>query len=167
MATGDDTLLRMRPKSTLLTDIKPSVARGAESEQDAEAEPADGDRFVALPQPGDPYDTAYSRPRNTPVPTLRFVMGDTIRGLPYANLDSIGLVPNDKPGAAPAIVIVFSGVIPRKAVITGRHLLVLLDMLSDHRIAWVRELPKGRDFKDGKTTVITGIAIERVTEMPD
>jgi hypothetical protein len=167
MATGDDTLLRVRPISTLLTDVKPSVARVAVAEQEVEAEPPEGDRLVALPRPGDPYEAAHARPSNNPVPTLRFVMGETVRGLPYSNLDIIDLVPSDKPGTGPAIVLLFTGLIPRKAVITGRHLLTLFDLMAFHRIAWVRELPKGRDFKDGKATVITGIAIERITELPE
>jgi hypothetical protein len=35
-----------------------------------------------------------------------------------------------------------------------------------HRVAWVRELPKGRDFMDKGHAVITGMAIGPVTEIP-
>jgi hypothetical protein len=48
----------------------------------------------------------------------------------------------------------------------GRHLLKLYDLLSDHRVAWVRELPKEKDFMDAKATDISSITINRNTEMP-
>ncbi len=54
----------------------------------------------------------------------------------------------------------------REAIIAGRHLLKLYDLLSYHRVAWVRELPKGKDFMDKGHTVVTGITINRITEMP-
>jgi len=165
----DDTLLRerVRPKSTLL-ELKPAAARqpAVETPEDTEAESSALDDFASLPQPGSAYDAAHSRASNKPVPTLRFVMGDTIRGLPYANYDSIDWLAPDKPGASPAIVIRFTGLVAREAIIAGRHLLKLYDLLSHHRVAWVRELPKGKDFRDGKATVITGITISRITEMP-
>ena len=163
----DDNLLRARPKSTLL-DIKPATARQpvGETPRVSEPEPSALDDFASLPQPGSAYDAAYSRASNKPVPTLRFVMGDTIRGFPYANYESIDwLVPN-KAGASPAIVIRFTGLVPREAIIAGRHLLKLYDLLSHHRVAWLRELPKGKDFMDKGHTVITGITISRITEMP-
>jgi hypothetical protein len=169
MATGDDTLFRPRPKSTLVSDIKPAAVRGPAAAKEPEflAETPEGDQIVALPQPGDPYETAHSRPGNKPVPTLRFIMGDTVRGLPYASLDSIDLLPGDKPGDGPKIVILFTGLVPRKAVITGRQLLMLFDLLSYHRVAWVRELPKEKDFRNHPETVVTGITVERITAMPE
>jgi hypothetical protein len=73
-----------------------------------------------------------------------------------------------KPGVGPAIVIAYIGIIRRNATITGRHLVTLFELMSYHRIAWARERPEGKDFfRDGKATVITGIAIERLTEMPE
>lgn len=163
MATkdDDDTVVTLRPKSTLIVDNgkegrKPSQSGGAETSDD----------FASLPQPGSAYDAAYSRSSNKPVPTLRLVIGDTIRGLPYANYDSIDWLVSVDPGASPAIVMRFTGLIPREAVITGRNLLKLYDLLSHHRVAWVRELPKGRDFKDNAATVVTGIAVNRIKEMP-
>jgi hypothetical protein len=124
------------------------------------------DDYAALPQHGSAYE-AHARASNKPLPTLRFVMGETIRGLPYANYDSIDWLVADKPDASPAIVIRFTGLIPREAVISGRNLLRLYDLLSDHRVAWVRQLPKGKDFLDAAATVVTGIAVERIKEMPE
>lgn len=133
----------------------------------SEPEPSAADDDIAsLPQPGSAYEAAHARASNKPVPTLRFVMGNTIRGLPYANYDSIDWLVPATPGAGPAIVIRFTGLVPREAILTGRHLLKLYDLLSHHRVAWVRELPQGKDFGDKGQTVITGITIRPVTEIP-
>jgi hypothetical protein len=169
MAMDADSQLRerVRPKSTLL-DIKPAVSRtpSPDAEDDDGPELPAGERLVPLPQPGSPYDTAFARPDNKPLPTLHFVMGDTVRGFPYVNLDSIDLLPSGKPGGGPVIVIRFAGLAAREVKLTGRHLVGLYDLLSYHRVAWVRELPKGKDFTDKGQTVITGITIEPVKDFP-
>jgi hypothetical protein len=54
----------------------------------------------------------------------------------------------------------------REAIIAGRHLLKLYDLISHHRVAWVRELPKGKDFMDKGQTVITSITLNRIKEVP-
>jgi hypothetical protein len=131
-----------------------------------EPESPASDDLALLPRPGSPYDAAHARASNKPVPTLRLIMGDTIRGLPYANYDSIDWQVPDKAGASPAIVIRFTGLVPREAIISGRNLLKLYDLLSYHRVAWVRELPRGKDFKDAAATVVTGIVVDRIKEMP-
>lgn len=166
----DDTLLRNRPKSTLLagpgktaTARQPAPALDGDTEQSEWSAPDD---FALLPLPGSPYDAAHSRASNKPLPTLRFIIGDTIRGLPYASLESVDWLVPDRPGASPAIVIRFTGLVAREAVITGRNLLKLYDLLSYHRVAWVRELPKGKDFLGADKMVITGIAVNRISEMP-
>jgi hypothetical protein len=165
----DDSLLWTRPKSTLPTGAAAvATARPTLAEMPGATDPESSavDDFVALPQPGSPYDTAYSRASNKPVPTLRFIIGETMRGFPYANYDSIDWLVADKPGAGPTIVMRFTGLVPREAIIAGRRLLKLYDLLSHHRVAWVRELPKGKDFEDGVHTVITGITVCPITEMP-
>jgi hypothetical protein len=165
----DDTLLRerVRPKSTLL-EMKPLAARppAPEAPEETETESSALDDIASLPQPGSAYEAAYARPSNKPVPTLRFVVGDAIRGLPYANYDSIDWLTPDNPGASPAIVIRFTGLVPREAVIAGRDLLRLYDLLSHHRVAWVREMPKGKGFMNKGGTVITSITIRPITEVP-
>jgi hypothetical protein len=167
MATDDNSLReRVRPKSTLLDDISRAAARGARPDGDDEEPAPDGDAIIPLPQPGSPYDAAHARPESKPLPTLRFVMGDTVRGLPYANLDSIDLVPADQPGGGPVIVIRFNGIVAREVKITGRHLFKLYDLLTAHRVSWVRALPKGKDFMGDGVTVVTGIVIERIKEVP-
>jgi hypothetical protein len=165
----DDSFMRARPQSTLPTGHAASVlARKTVVELPAVAEPEPSavDDFASLPQPGSAYDAAHSRASNKPVPTLSFVIGDTIRGLPNANYDSIDWVVPEKPEASPFIVMRFTGLVPREAVIAGRNLLKLYDLLSNHRVSWVRELPKGKDFLDKGMTVVTSITVGRITEMP-
>jgi hypothetical protein len=168
MATHDETVVPMRAKSPLTPEPRQGIRElVGETPVKSEPESHDPDDFPTLPLPEDAYK-AHSRPGNKPVPTLHFVMGDTIRGLPTANYDSIDWLVPDKPGASPAIVMRFSGIVPREAVITGRNLFGLFKLLSDHRVAWVRALPKGRDFiKDPAATVVTGIVVNRIKEMPD
>lgn len=154
---------RGRQQSSILTEI--SKARGQEPEAAADAglRPEPDEKFVALPKPGSVY-AAYSRPITSSLTTLRFMVGDAVKGLPYANLDSIDWEPVDKPGGGPLIVMVFAGVVARKVIITGRQMLFMYDMLTEHKISWVRELPKGRDFRerDDNATVVTSITIEPV-----
>ena len=167
----DDMLLRerTRPKSTLLDGPgRAPAARQTTVEMPggSESDSPGSDDIASLPLPGSPYDAAHSRASNKPVPTLRLIMGETIRGLPYANYDSIDWQVPDKPGASPAIVIRFTGLVPREAIISGRNLLKLYDLLSHHRVAWVRELPRGKDFKDAAETVVTGIVVNQIKEIP-
>jgi hypothetical protein len=164
----DNSFKRALPQSTLPTGHAAAVkARqgGVELPAVIEPEPPVADDFATLPQPGSTYD-AHSRPSNKPVPTLLFVIGDAIRGLPNANYDSIDWLPPERPGGSPSIVLRFTGLVPREAVIAGRNLLKLYDLLSNHRVSWVREVPKGKDFLDKGMTVVTSIKIGRITEMP-
>ena len=169
---GDDTVVTLTRRASLLPPGKAEPEPPPEPEAE---EPAAGmeDDLIRVPRSGDPYE-ALSRINTKPLTMLRFVIGDKVRALPYANLDSCDLVPPAfagaglaKPGLGPVIVLVFTGVVPRKAVITGRHLLLLHDLLCEHRVAWLRELPKGRDFLHKDATVITGITIERLEESPE
>jgi hypothetical protein len=164
----DNSFPRARPQSTLPTGHAAAVkARqgGVELVAVTETELLPPDDCAALPQPGSDYH-AHSRASDKPVPTLRFVIGDAIRGLPNANYDSIDWLPPERPGGSPSIVLRFTGLVPREAVIAGRNLLKLYDLLSNHRVSWVRELPKGKDFLDKGMTVVTSITVGRITEMP-
>jgi hypothetical protein len=167
---GSNVMGLARPRSSIreilnAEDTPPPVPE-AKPVDEIEGKPPALEALIPLPQPGDPYEAAYARPGPVPLPTLRFLKGEGIRGLPYANLDSIDWLPSEKPGGSPSIVLRFSGLIPREAIIAGRHLLKLYDLLAYHRVAWVRELPPGRDFRDVKETVITGITLGPITELP-
>jgi hypothetical protein len=166
----DDNLQRIRPRSTLSDFGRTATARQAVVDLPVASEPeaAVTEEYSLLPAPDSAYDAAHARASNKPLATLRFITGATVRGLPYANFDSIDWMAPDKAGASPMIVIRFTGLIPRQVVIAGRNLLKLFNQLSDHRIAWLRELPAGRDFraKDDGATVITSIDISQITQAP-
>jgi hypothetical protein len=116
------------------------------------------EHLAPLPRPGDEYK-AHARAANKPVLTIRFLLADAaIRGFPYANLDGVDLAAGGAPGGAPAIVLRFAGLRPTEATLEGRNLDRLYDMLGHHRIAWVRELPTRRDFKEAGEPVINRIS---------
>jgi hypothetical protein len=118
------------------------------------------DELPPLPRPGDEY-TAHARQANKPVLTLRFLLANAaVRGFAYANIDTIDLVDGDQPDSSPAIVVRFAGITATEARIEGRHLDRLYDQLGHHRIAWVRELPPRRDFKDPGKAVINRISFK-------
>jgi hypothetical protein len=113
-----------------------------------------------LPRPGDEYQ-AHARSSNKPVLTLRFLLADaSVRGFSYANLDTIDLVDGDRPDSGPAIIVRFACITGLEARIEGRHLDRLYDQLGHHRIAWVRELPPRRDFKEPGKAVINRISFK-------
>jgi hypothetical protein len=150
-----DELLRgkVRPVSGIRELIEnPAIVEPEETDGEIAAE-----KLIPLPRPGDDYK-AYARAANKPVLTLRFLMADaSVRGFPYTNLDTIDLVPGDRPDAGPVIVVRFAGITATEARIEGRRLDRLYDQLGHHRIAWVRELPPRRDFKDAGEPVINRI----------
>ena len=63
----------------------------------------------------------------------------------------------EKAGGEPVIIMLFMGAVPEEVVISGRNLMQLFDYLGDHRIRWVRQMPKGRDFAEAGEPVVTGI----------
>lgn len=123
------------------------------------------DELQPLPLPGAAYE-AFSRASNKPQLTVCFLLADaTIKGLAYANLDSIDLVPGGSPGVGPAIVARFAGGMGIVEVrIEGRNLMVLYDKVRQHRIGWARELPPERDFIDHKATVINRISFGKAED---
>lgn len=121
------------------------------------------ERLHPLPQPGDPYTEAYSRASNKPTLSLRFVLSDaSVRGFSFASLDRFNWQPGEKPGDGPVLVLRFDGSEVTEAVLEGRHLDTLYDLIGDHRIRWVRELPRGRDFLDPDKPVINRITFRPV-----
>lgn len=115
------------------------------------------EKLLPLPRPGDPYTLAFARTPQ-PVMTLRLLQGNgTNRGFAYHNLDSVDWVQGEKPGDGPYIVLRFDGLTPTEALLGGRHVDQLYDLLGHHRVSWVRELPPGRDFKEPDETVINRI----------
>ena len=143
--------------------------RIAEAGRPDDAEPArepDGDddvpaleKLTPLPKPGDPYK-AYARPEKRAVPTLFVVRADgSVRGFPYGDLYGPDLVRDEDTGKGWMIVLRFARF--ERVTLSGRNLATVHAQLGHHRIAWVRELPKGKPA-EADAAVINGVAIEEI-----
>jgi hypothetical protein len=146
----DDSLLRNRPKSTLLPGPASKAAvRAPEPEAwaDGGAEPGLPDDDVdPLPQPGSPY-MAYGRPGNKPELVLHVMSKDGFfKGYAWSNFDSVDTVPGDKPGSGPVIIVRFAGLVPTELRIVGSNLGKLHACIGRQRIGWIRERPSKRGF---------------------
>lgn len=150
-----------RPKAAAgkfsLREILEPERRPQPQPERQEPEQAAKETHSPLPGPGDAYK-AYANVSNKMETTLRLILdGGTVRGPAYANLDSVDWLIEDKAGGEPAIILLFMGAVPKEVVISGRNLMQLFDYLGDHRIRWVRQMPKGRDFAEAGEAVVTGI----------
>jgi hypothetical protein len=160
MATDDDTLLLLRPKSTLLT--KPAV-RPAEGETAPEI--GAWEDYDPLPKPGSPYLAAYARPGNKPELVLHVMLKDGVsKGYAWSNFDSVDSVPGNGPGQGPVLIVRFAGLEPTELHITGSNLGRLHACIGRQRVAWIREQPSKRGFDDvaarnDRAEVITAIAV--------
>jgi hypothetical protein len=146
----DDSLLRSRPKSTLLPGPG-SKAAVKPPEPDAEtgggADVGHWDDYDPLPLPGSPY-VAYGRPGNKPETVLHVVLKDGFsKGYAWNNFDSVDTAPGDKPGTGPVLVVRFAGLVPTELRISGSNLGKLHACIGRQRIAWIREQPSKRGFE--------------------
>lgn len=165
MAIHDDhdNVVRMRPKSTLIDESKAAARQPVADLVDGTgaASPAMDD-LTSLPGPGDAYK-AHARPDNKALLMLRFLLKDsTVEGFAYSDLRRIRLLPADKAGGGPMLVLLFVEAVISEVLIEGRHLDTLHNYLGYHRIAWVRELPQGKMLADKVAAVITGITVRQV-----
>jgi hypothetical protein len=165
----DDSLLRSRPKSTLLPGpgskgVKPPGPETAAGDAGAEAGPWDD--YDPLPQPGSPY-IAYARPGNKPEIVLHVMTKDGFsKGYAWSNFDSVDTAPGDGPGTGPVLVVRFAGLVPTELRISGSNLGKLHACIGRQRIAWIREQPSKRGFAAGvalgdKAETIASIAVNR------
>lgn len=155
----DDSLLDARPPSP--GSIR-AILEGAATAVERPAPPPAAGEAQLLPQPGDPYK-AHARPSQAVEPTLHVMTKEGyFRGFAWASYDSVDLLPPEAPGGGPVLVIRFAGLMPAEIVLDGRNLGVLHAYLGQNRIAWVRELPAERDFKEVGATVINRIEIRPV-----
>lgn len=157
----DDELVIARPKTPaqlLQERFKPVEPPPVPLDAGSEAAAA-LDEVSPLPRPGDAYQ-ALSRASNKPVLTLVLVFANATReGFAYADMRRFSYRPADQPGGGMVIKIRVIEAEAVELVIAGRNLDELFDQLQRHRVGWVRELPPGRDFLDGRETVITSMVI--------
>lgn len=118
-----------------------------------------------LPSPGDPY-RAHGRISNKPELMLGLVRG--AHSLPeifaYADLRRITMLPPTAPGGGPPLVLRILEAELIEVICEGRNLMFLPDYLRQHRIAWLRELPQGRQVSDPQAVVITRMTVKAVEE---
>lgn len=127
-----------------------------------EPEPPEGEvpgleSLTPLPKPGDAYK-AHARPSSRGVATLFVVRADgSVRGFPYGDLYGPDLVPDGEAGKGWSIVMRFARF--EQVTLTGRNLDVMHSYLGHHRVAWVRELAKGKPSSDQQAATITDVSI--------
>jgi hypothetical protein len=112
----------------------------------------------------DPTSSAYrahAKPASLMLPSVHFIFRDrSIRTCQYYQLESDSGFTTLPQGKGNRLVFHFAGSSNVEVVIQGRNLWKLYDSLTQHRIAWVHELPADRDFETDGATVVHTIAIE-------
>ena len=167
----DDSLARLRSKSTLPTPGIRAADKAPQLEPEARAgfERDTGlvDDVDPLPTPGSPYTAASSRPGNKPELTLHVMdKNGYYHGFAWSNFDSIDTAPGDRPGNGPVLIVRFTGLVPTELRISGSNLSALHAYLGQQRKSWIREQPSKRGFDAApalgdRAEVITGIAVSR------
>jgi hypothetical protein len=111
-----------------------------------------------------PESTAYqahARPGNKLLPSIHFILrGHAIRTCQYMHLESDSHFTPLPQGQGQRLAFRFAGSVAVAVVIEGRNLWRLYDYITQHRIAWVHELPEGRDFEGERAAVIRSIMFE-------
>lgn len=115
-----------------------------------------------LPRPGDAY-RANARHGNKPEMTLHFISKDfAYEGFSYADFERVRLVPGDKPGSGPVLILRFNGSVVTDVRIEGRHLHSLYHWIGLHGVSWVWEHPGKADFAEDAEPVITKLSFHPV-----
>jgi len=95
------------------------------------------------------------------LPSVHFVFRDrSIRTCQYYQLESDSSFTTLPQGKGNCLRFCFAGSKSVNIVIEGRNLWKLYDSLTQHRIAWVVELPDDRDFESDGATVVHSIHSE-------
>ena len=74
-------------------------------------------------------------------------------------LSRVRLVPGEKPGSGPVLILRFGDT---EVTLEGRHLHSLYNWIGLHRVPWVWEHPSPAEFADEKATLISRITINHV-----
>ena len=158
-----DNLARSRPISP--SGIRAMLDKGQAAAKEAETPEGDGpllEKTDPLPRPGDPY-RANARHGNKPEMTLHFISKDfAYEGFSYADFERVRLVPGDKPGGGPVLIVRFNGSVITDVRIEGRHLHSLYHWIGLHGVSWVWEHPGSADFADEAAPIIKRIAFDVV-----
>jgi hypothetical protein len=123
---------------------------------------ASPDKVDPLPKPGDPYKVA-GRHGNKPDLTIHFITKNySYEGFSYGDFERVRLLPAEKPGSGPVLIVRFNSSIITEAVIEGRHLNSLYHWIGLHKLPWVWEHPSPADFTDEKAAVISRITFREL-----
>jgi len=124
------------------------------------AGPGSAEKTDPLPRPGDAYRAA-GRHGNKPELSIDFVAKDySYEGFSYADLERRRLVPSDRPGVGPKLVLRFNGSVITEVTLEGRHVQSLYHDIGLHRLPWVWEHPSPAEFTDEKAVVISRITFD-------
>jgi len=94
---------------------------------------------------------------------IHFVLRDlSYEGFAYADCERIRLVPGEKPGSGPVLIMRFNGSVVTEVLIEGRHLHSMYHGIGLHLVPWLWEHPSPADFADDKATLIKQITFREV-----
>ena len=156
-----------RPRSFSPSSIRSQVQNAIDVAPKPETpgavpEAAPPDKADPLPRPGDAYRVA-GRHGNKPALTIHFVLKDySYEGFSYGDFERLRLLPAEKPGGGPVLIVRFNGSVVTEAVIEGRHLHSLYHSIGLHRLPWIWEHPSPADFGDENAAVISRIRFREV-----
>ncbi len=147
------------------SSIRSQLLRDGKSDPQTETpgqEIAVPDKGDPLPRPGEPYKV-HARHSNKQEVTLHFVTKDfAYEGFAYADCERVRLVPADKPGGGPVLIVRFNGSEVTEVTIEGRHLHSLYHWIGLHLVPWVWEHPSPAEFTDDKAPLIKRIRFNTV-----
>jgi hypothetical protein len=153
----DDSLTRSRFSPSSIRSQVQNVVDSVPKQETAASVPeaAPSDKSDPLPRPGDAYRVA-GRHGNKPDLTIHFVTKDySYEGFSYGDLERVRLVPGNKPGSGPVLILRFSGSVVTEVTLEGRHLHPLYHWIGLHRLPWVWEHPSPADFTDKDAAIIS------------
>lgn len=157
-----------RPKSSLLDAIGRTPRSQANPAIDPVSEPTPDPSMLALeemsplPQASDAYEP-HSRMVSRPLATIFFLgKAQLPDGFAYSGFERARLIPGERPGGGPSLVIRFNGSVIYEVLIEGQNLLWLCSAIGRHVIQWVREHPSGRADIDDKAVFIRRINVREI-----
>lgn len=148
---------RVAPPSSIraLIDNPPG-----KSGREAWDEPNDVDGLASFAADAPAYQV-HARPAAKMLPSVHFILKDrAIRTCQYNQLESDSRFTSLPQGKGNRLVFRFAGSVTVQVVIEGRNLWKLYDYLTQHRMAWVHELPEEQDFGGDGEPVVHSIAFE-------
>ena len=148
---------RVQPQSSIRALIDNPAGKPPRATPDESDEP----EGLASFSDDDAAYQVHARPVAKMLPSIHFILKDrSIRSCQYNQLDSDSRFTSLPQGKGNRLVFRFVGSVVVHVVIQGRNLRKLYDYLSQHRMAWVHELPAEKDFEGDGEPVVHSIAFE-------